>query len=134
MGRFPDADRFRPAGLIVRRMKNRWGSLSPAGGLLVNRHLIEDPPDAIDYVIAHEFCHMAEPNHGSGFHRVLSRMMPGWQEWKETARGGDGVRGDHSPTGDSFSTLTSSTLGLNTGTVMPPRPARPVMLWTSSRQ
>ncbi len=115
-------------------MKNRWGSLSPAGGLLLNRRLIEAPPDAIDYVIAHEFCHMAAPNHGSGFHRLPSRMMPGRQKRKETARGGDGVRGNHSPTGDSFSKLTSSMLGLNTGTVMPPRPARPVMLWTSSRQ
>ena len=25
---------------------------------------------------------MAEPNHGAAFHRLLSRVMPGWQERK----------------------------------------------------
>ena len=53
-----------------------------SGCLLLNRRLIEAPPDVIDYVIAHELCHMAEPNHGVGFHRLPSRVMPGWQERK----------------------------------------------------
>ena len=80
--RFPDADRFRPAGLIVRRMEKRWGSLSPSGRLLLNRRLIEAPPDAIDYVIAHELCHIAEPHHGAAFYRLLGRVMPDWEERK----------------------------------------------------
>ena len=82
LGRFPDADRFRPVGLIVRRMEKRWGSLSPSGRLLLNRRLVEAPPDAIDYVIAHELCHLAEPHHGAAFHRLLSRVMPDWEERK----------------------------------------------------
>lgn len=78
LARFPDPEGFRPKGLIVRRMAKRWGSLSPAGRLLVNRRLIEAPVDTIDYVITHELCHMAEPHHGPAFYRLLDRVMPDW--------------------------------------------------------
>ena len=76
--RFPDPEAFRPKGLIVRRMEKRWGSLSPSGRLLLNRRLIEAPVDTIDYVIAHELCHMAEPHHAAAFYRLLDRVMPDW--------------------------------------------------------
>ena len=78
LARFPDPAAFRPKGLIVRRMEKRWGSLSPSGRLLLNRRLIEAPVDTIDYVIAHELCHMAEPHHGAAFYRLLDRVMPDW--------------------------------------------------------
>ena len=78
LARFPDPESFRPMGLIVRRMEKRWGSLSPSGRLLLNRRLIEAPIDTIDYVIAHELCHMAEPHHGAEFYRLLDRVMPDW--------------------------------------------------------
>ena len=78
LARFPDPAAFRPKGLIVRRMEKRWGSLSPSGRLLLNRRLIEAPVDTIDYVIAHELCHMAEPHHGAEFYRLLDRVMPDW--------------------------------------------------------
>ena len=78
LARFPDPKAFRPAGLIVRRMDKRWGSLSPSGRLLLNPRLIEAPVDTIDYVISHELCHMAEPHHGAAFYRLLDRIMPDW--------------------------------------------------------
>ena len=78
LARFPDPESFRPVGLIVRRMEKRWGSLSPSGRLLLNHRLIEAPVDTIDYVIAHELCHMAEPHHGVAFYQLLDRVMPDW--------------------------------------------------------
>lgn len=83
LGRFPDPEAFRPRGLIVRQIKQRWGSMSPAGRLLLNRRLIEAPVDAIDYVITHELCHIAEPNHGSAFYELLDRVLPDWQHRKQ---------------------------------------------------
>ena len=79
LGRFPEPEAFRPRGVIVRRMKKRWGSLSPSRRLLLNRRLIGAPVDTIDYVITHELCHMAEPHHGAAFYRLLDRVMPDWE-------------------------------------------------------
>jgi predicted metal-dependent hydrolase len=57
--------------------------MSPSGGLVLNRRLIEAPVDAIDYVITHELCHIAEPHHSSAFYQLLDRILPDWQRRKE---------------------------------------------------
>ena len=80
---FPEPDAFRPKGLIVRQIRQRWGSMSPTGRLLLNRRLIEASVDAIDYVITHELCHIAEPHHGAAFFELLERVMPDWERRKQ---------------------------------------------------
>jgi predicted metal-dependent hydrolase len=81
--RFADPEAFRPRGLIVRQIRQRWGSMSPAGRLLLNRRLVEAPVDAIDYVITHELCHRAEPHHGAAFYELLGRVLPDWERRKQ---------------------------------------------------
>ncbi len=81
--RFPNPVNFRPKGLIVRQMQQRWGSMSPNHRLLLNRRLIEAPMDAIDYVITHELCHIQVPHHGPAFLELLNRIMPDWQKRKD---------------------------------------------------
>lgn len=81
--RFPRPEDFRPRGLIVRQFKQRWGSMSPVGRLLLNRRLIEAPVDAIDYVITHELCHIAIPHHGGAFYELLDRVLPDWERRKQ---------------------------------------------------
>lgn len=81
--RFPDPDSVRLRGLIVRQIRLRWGSMSPAGRLLLNRRLIEAPVDAIDYVITHELCHIPQPHHSPAFFDLLGRVMPDWERRKE---------------------------------------------------
>jgi len=83
LGRFPDPEAMRPAGLIVRRLKQRWGSMSPGCRLLLNHRLVEAPVDAIDYVITHELCHIEEAHHGPAFLALLDRVMPDWERRKE---------------------------------------------------
>jgi predicted metal-dependent hydrolase len=80
--RFPAPEDFRPKGLIVRQLRQRWGSMSPASRLLLNRRLIEAPIDAIDYVITHELCHIAVPHHGPEFFELLDRVLPDWEKRK----------------------------------------------------
>ena len=80
--RFPDPARFRPAGLIIRDLRTRWASMSPASRLMVNRRLIQAPVDAIDYVLTHELCHIQEPHHGAAFFELLERVMPDWEKRK----------------------------------------------------
>ena len=81
--RFPAPEDFRPRGLMVRQLRQRWGSMSPASRLLLNRRLIEAPIDAIDYVITHELCHMAVPNHGAEFFELLGLVLPDWSRRKQ---------------------------------------------------
>jgi predicted metal-dependent hydrolase len=39
--------------------------------------------DAIDYVITHELCHVAEPHHGAAFFELLYKVMPDWERRKQ---------------------------------------------------
>lgn len=81
--RFSSPDAFRPKGLIIRQLRQRWGSMSPAGRLMLNLRLIEAPTAAIDYVITHELCHIAEPHHGRKFFELLECVMPDWRKCKD---------------------------------------------------
>ncbi len=66
----------------IRIMKNRWGSFTPSGKILLNPKLIEWPTYCIDYVILHELCHLKHPNHSKDFYRLLSAVLPEWREIK----------------------------------------------------
>ncbi len=81
--RFANPESFRPRGLIIRTMRRRWGSLSAASRLVLNRRLIEAPIDGIDYVVIHELCHIAEPHHDFRFYALLDGVMPDWEKRKE---------------------------------------------------
>jgi predicted metal-dependent hydrolase len=82
VGLFSRPEVFTPRALIVRKLELRWGSMSAAHRLLLNRRLIEAPVDAIDYVITHELCHIQELHHGPKFYELLSSSMPDWENRK----------------------------------------------------
>jgi hypothetical protein len=82
--KFPQSDRHRPDGLVVRQMSQRWGSMSPSGRLVLNRDLIRASVHEIDYVITHELCHRKHLHHGRAFFDLLSRVMPDWQRRKRS--------------------------------------------------
>ena len=44
---------------------------------------VQAPVDAIDYVITHELCHVAEPHHGAAFFELLYKVMPDWERRKQ---------------------------------------------------
>lgn len=69
--------------LAIRKMKTRWGSLSPNGTVNLNLDLIRAHPECIDYVITHELCHTQHRNHGVGFYRLLESIMPDWKRRKQ---------------------------------------------------
>ena len=67
----------------LRRMKNRWGSCTHDGRILLNPELIIAPKSCIEYVIVHELCHLKEHNHSQAFYSLLQTLMPDWQQRRE---------------------------------------------------
>jgi predicted metal-dependent hydrolase len=68
-----------PFQLKLRRMKRSWGTCSTRGLITLNPLLIKAPPQYVDYVIAHEMCHLLEHNHGTRFYRLLEKLIPNWE-------------------------------------------------------
>jgi predicted metal-dependent hydrolase len=79
---FPRPEDHEPTGLVIRRLQQRWGSMTADGKLVLNRSLIQSSVDAIDYVITHELCHLLHEDHGQMFYRLLDRVMPDWERRK----------------------------------------------------
>jgi len=63
-------------------MRKQWGSCSPKGVVFLNPHLVKASRDCIDYVIAHELCHLREHNHSPRYYRLLQKIMPEWRPVK----------------------------------------------------
>ena len=68
--------------LVLRRMPKRWGSAGRNGHIALNPELIHAPSACIDYVIAHEICHLKHPNHSPAFIRLLASNLPHWRSLK----------------------------------------------------
>lgn len=69
--------------IIIRRMRSRWGSCTKKGKVTLNLKLIHVPKQFIDYVIVHELCHLIEHNHSQAFYKLMTRIMPDWEERRE---------------------------------------------------
>lgn len=63
-------------------MPKRWGSAHKNGMVALNPELVRAPSVCIDYVIAHEMCHLSQPGHGKGFFAELGRVCPNWNAVK----------------------------------------------------
>ena len=77
---------FKPAGLIIRTMKRRWGSCSNKGVITLSTELIKLSDLYIEYVIAHELCHLKHHNHGAHYYKLLSEVFPEWKAVRKELR------------------------------------------------
>ena len=62
--------------VYVRDQSSRWGSCSNTGVLSFSWRLILAPPFVLDYLAAHEVCHLLELNHSLRFWRLVKRLYP----------------------------------------------------------
>lgn len=72
-----------PGRITIREQKSRWGSCSQKGNLNFNWKLIMAPPQALDYVVVHELCHLHEFNHSPRFWSLVEAQMPDYEIWKK---------------------------------------------------
>ena len=74
--------------ITLRCQKTRWGSCSSKGNLNFNWKLIMAPPEALDYVVIHELCHLYEFNHSPKFWARVSHWQPDYEIWRDFLRSG----------------------------------------------
>ena len=66
--------------------RTRWGSCSSRGTLSFTWRLVMAPLAVIDYVVVHELCHLAHPNHSPAFWARVASIMPGYKVQRQWLR------------------------------------------------
>ena len=69
-----------PKKIVLKNLKNRWGSITKKDTMNLNRNLIKAPQDIIDYIIIHELCHLKIPGHSHNFWNFLNQFVPDYQK------------------------------------------------------
>ena len=71
---------LKPPKIIIKNLRNRWGSVTRRGVLNLNLNLLKAPNEVIDYVVAHELCHFVIKKHSHHFWDLLSNIMPLYED------------------------------------------------------
>lgn len=67
-------------GLVVQRMKTRWGSCNPSTGRIrLNTELVKKPKDLLEFMVVHELLHLIESRHNARFAGLLDQHYPMWR-------------------------------------------------------
>lgn len=69
-----------PAKIIVKPLRNRWGSTTKGGVITINSHLLKTPKKIIDYILIHELCHLKISGHSRKFWNFLANFEPNYKE------------------------------------------------------
>lgn len=70
-------DPFRYNRVAIKDNSSNWGSCSTLRNINLNMNLVKLPEELMDYVIAHELCHLVYPNHSERFHNLLNAITDG---------------------------------------------------------
>lgn len=69
-----------PSLVKVKEQKKIWGSCNTSKTIYINSKISMLPLDAIDYIIAHEFCHIIYMNHSKDFYALVEKIIPNYKE------------------------------------------------------
>lgn len=64
----------------IRDQKSRWGSCSSKGNISLNWRVALMPMEVGNYIIAHEFAHLAHLNHSPRFWAEVERLCPHYRD------------------------------------------------------
>lgn len=78
--------RVYPPKITIKNLKNRWGSLTKTGIIILNVNLIKVPEKIIDYIIIHELCHLIIQGHSHKFWFLLHKYVPDYEDKVEWLR------------------------------------------------
>lgn len=82
------AERFahRPSHVGIKSYRSRWGSCHADGRIYFNWRLVMAPVAVVDYVAAHELCHLKHRNHSPAFWQAVERLYPDYPEQRSWLR------------------------------------------------
>ncbi|MDQ2076501.1 M48 family metallopeptidase [Marinimicrobium sp. ABcell2] len=60
----------------VRVTRSKWGHCTSAGILQYNWHIVLAPEPVVDYLVAHEVCHLRHMNHSADFWALVASVCP----------------------------------------------------------
>lgn len=72
-----------PQGICLSDQKHAWGTCGHDQILRIHWRLIQAPAAAMEYVVAHEVCHLLHRNHSETFWMTLASTLPNWAEGKQ---------------------------------------------------
>ena len=76
-----------PSRIRLRQMSSQWGSLAPNGAMSIDLALVLGRPDAFEYVLVHELCHLIHANHSRAFWHEVELRCPDWRRHRDYFRG-----------------------------------------------
>lgn len=65
-----------PKRITIRSQKTCWGSCSARGAISLNWRLMLAPAALVEYVLAHELCHLRHLNHSVAFWNLVEGLDP----------------------------------------------------------
>lgn len=81
-----------PNAIDIADLGHKWGAATSGGRVRVHWATMQLRPPLIDYVLAHELAHLAQPHHGPPFWQLVGRVMPDYDDRKsELARVGASI-------------------------------------------
>jgi predicted metal-dependent hydrolase len=75
-----------PKKIVLKNLRNRWGSVTKEGTINLNYNLIKAPDEVIDYIIIHELCHFLIKDHSHRYWNLLKAYVKDYKrkiEWLE---------------------------------------------------
>ncbi len=72
---------FTYSRVSIRNQKTRWGSCSSKGNLNFSYRILFLEPEAQDYLIIHELCHLKQFNHSQAFWDLVAEQSPNYKKW-----------------------------------------------------
>ncbi len=72
--------------IFIKDQKTRWGSCSRQGNLNFNFRLVMAPPDILEYIVAHEVCHLVHQNHSRDYWSLVASHYPRFREARKWLR------------------------------------------------
>ncbi len=68
--------------MLLRRTKSKWGHCTSKGVIQYNWLILTAPEPVIDYLVAHEVCHLRHLNHSRAFWALVSQACPDFKQQK----------------------------------------------------